>query len=329
MTSPGPGYTRGAGLVILAAVCFATLGPTSRIALAAGVDALTLVTWRAVIGGLFVVGVALVLARMGQRVARPLAEIPRRQRVASVAAGLANATLNLTALVAITRISIALTVLVFYTYPAIIAVVSTMFFGERLDRLRWAALGVSIVGLVLVLAGAGQVGGFDPLGVALAFLAAIAQVVYALLARYGFPSVPAPQVGAITFFVAAIAYLGVATAGGGLAALATPLDSAAALLPVLFAGTIGAGIPTMAWIVGIRTLGAPRAAIIATLEPVVAVMLAAVLLGEIPTPLQLVGGAFIVLAAVIVQWRPNVEAVEHEAVDPEGEARQSGTILPS
>ncbi len=50
----------------------------------------------------------------------------------------------------------------------------------------------------------------------------------------------------------------------------------------------------MAWIMGIRILGAPRAAIISTLEPVVGVALAALLLSEVPTPLQVVGGAFIV-----------------------------------
>jgi drug/metabolite transporter (DMT)-like permease len=92
-------------------------------------------------------------------------------------------------------------------------------------------------------------------------------------------------------------------------------------VPVLWAGTIGAGIPTMAWIMGIRILGAPRAAIISTLEPVVGVVLAALLLAEIPTPLQLVGGAFIVVAAVVVQRRPGVEPAEHEAA-PDG-------ILPS
>ncbi|HET9417184.1 MAG TPA: phage tail protein, partial [Candidatus Limnocylindria bacterium] len=37
----------GAGLVALAAACFGTLGPLSRFAGDAGVDSLTLVTWRA------------------------------------------------------------------------------------------------------------------------------------------------------------------------------------------------------------------------------------------------------------------------------------------
>jgi drug/metabolite transporter (DMT)-like permease len=316
----------GAGLVVLAAVGFATLGPASRFAFAAGVDPLALVTWRAIIGGLVVVVVATFLFRLGQVVARPWREIPRRQKVMNVVAGLINAALNITVLVAITRISIGLALLVFYTYPAMVAVVSTVFFRERLDRTRWAALVVSLVGLVLVLVGAGQVGQLDPLGVGLAFIGALCQVGYALTARHGFPSIPSPQAAGGTFVVAAMAYLVVLVGIGELGALAAPLDSSAALVPVVFAGVIGAGIPTMAWIMGIRILGAPRAAIISTLEPVVGIVLAALLLAEVPTPLQIVGGAFIVVAAIVVQRRPGVEAAEHEAVEPDASADRS--ILP-
>jgi len=312
----------GAGLVVLAAVCFATLGPTSRFAFAAGVNELTLVLWRVVVGGLFVLGTAVVLGRLGQVVARPFREIPRRHRLMLGVAGLTNAALNLAVLMAINRISIALALLVFYTYPALVALVSTAFFGERLDALRWSALGVSLVGLALVMIGAGEVGQLDLVGVSLAFLGALCQVVYALLARHGFPSVPSPQAGGVTFGVAALTYLVVAGLTGQMGVLNTPLASSAALVPVLFAGVVGAGIPTMAWIMGIRILGAPRAAIISTLEPVVGIALAAVLLAEIPTPLQVLGGACIVLAAIVVQRRPGVVPAEHEAV-------ADGSILPS
>jgi drug/metabolite transporter (DMT)-like permease len=312
----------GAGLVVLAAVCFATLGPTSRFAFAAGVDELTLVLWRVVVGGLFVLGTAVVLGRLGQVVARPVREIPRRHRLMLGVAGLTNAALNLAVLMAINRISIALALLVFYTYPALVALVSTAFFRERLDALRWTALGVSLFGLALVVIGAGEVGQLDLVGVGLAFIGALCQVVYALSARHGFPSVPSPQAGGVTFGVAALTYLLVAGLTGQMGVLDTPLASSAALVPVLFAGVVGAGLPTMAWIMGIRILGAPRAAIISTLEPVVGIALAAVLLAEIPTPIQVLGGACIVLAAIVVQRRPGVVPAEHEAV-------ADGSILPS
>ena len=41
--------------------------------------------------------------------------------------------------------------------------------------------------------------------------------------------------------------------------------------------------------------------------------LATVLLGERPGPLQLLGGALIVAAAITLQLRPHAELAEHEA----------------
>ena len=113
--------------------------------------------------------------------------------------------------------------------------------------------------------------------------------------------------------LAAIGYVAIAIVTGQLAALATPMASRDALVAVLLAGLVGAGIPTLCFITGIRLLGAPRAAILATLEPVVGVALAAWLLNEQPSPLQLLGGALILVAAVLLQVHGG-GASEHEAV---------------
>lgn len=84
--------------------------------------------------------------------------------------------------------------------------------------------------------------------------------------------------------------------------------------PVLVAGVIGAGVPTVAYITGIRMLGPSRAAILATLEPVVAVALAAWLLGELPTMVQLAGGALILVSAALLQLGTQATSADHEAV---------------
>ena len=304
----------GSGLVILAAVCFATLGPLSRFAEDAGVGSLTLVAWRAGLGAVVVTLFIAVGIALGHRAAVPLRAIPARDRWFVLAAGVANAVLNLSVFTAFGRISIALALLVFYLYPGLVALASVVWFGERLDRLRWAALAVSLAGLVLVLAGTGELGALDPLGVGLAFFGALAQVFYVLTARHGFSHVPSPQAAALTMGGAVVLYAITALAIGQLAVLGQPLQGFDALWPVLIAGVLGAGVPTLSYITGIRLLGAPRAAILATLEPVIGVALAAWLLSEQPTPIQLVGGALILAAAVLLQLRPSAGAAEHEAV---------------
>lgn len=304
----------GVGLIVLAAACFGTLGPLSRFAGDAGVEALTLVTWRAALGALVVSG--FVLARLLAGIARPvpLRSLPARDRSFIVAGTVAGAVLNLAAFIAFERITIALTLLVFYLYPAIVALVSVLWFGERLDRLRWTALGVSLAGMGLVVGGAESLGAIDPLGIGLAFVAALSQAFFVLAARHGFARIPGPQAAVITMGGAAVLYVLIGAAVGAVGQLGQPLASADALVPVALAGVIGAGIPTLAFIVGIRRLGPSRAAILAMLEPVVGVLLAAWLLAEQPTFVQLIGGALIMAGAILLQLPAQRSAADHEVV---------------
>jgi drug/metabolite transporter (DMT)-like permease len=241
-------------------------------------------------------------------------DLPVRDRIVLATAAITNAALNLAAFVAFLRIGIALTLLIFYVYPAFVALASVIWFGERLDRVRWAALVLSMAGVVLVVVGAGELGTIDALGIGLALGSALAQTFYALAANHWFRAVPGAQAAASTMGGAAIVYLVLALVIGQLAVLAEPVASSAALWPVLVAGVIGAGLPTVWFIRGIRLLGAPQATILATLEPVVGVGLAALLFGAVPAPLQLVGGALIIAAGIVLQLRPGGEVAEHEAV---------------
>lgn len=314
MTSVAPRPNlAGAGLVALAATCFGTLGPITRFAAEAGVGPLAIVTWRAAIGGIAMLLLLGVLHRAAGR--RPLAvsDLPVRERWFVGAGGIANLFLNLAMFVAFVRIEIGLALLLFYAYPGFVALASVAWFGERLDGLRWGALGLSMLGLVLTLAGAGDLGSLDLLGIGLSLMAGGAQAFYVLAARHGFGRIPPVETAAATMSIAAAGYLVIAIAGGSGAGLLAPLASPEALVPVVLAGVIGAAIPTVAFITGIRILGAPRAAILATLEPVVGVVLAAILLAEQPAVLQLVGGALILVAAVLLQVGGGA-AAEHEAV---------------
>lgn len=312
-TTEPPNGLVGAGLVTLAAVCFGTLGPMTRFADEAGVGSLAIVAWRAGIGATAMILLLFVLRGLAGR--RPLGprELPARDRWFVGAGSMANLVLNLAMFIAFVRIEIGLALLVFYSYPAFVAVASVLWFGDRLDGLRWGALGLSMTGLVLTLAGSGALGDLDALGIGLAFMAAMAQAFYVLAARHGFARIPPIEAAATTMSGAAIGYVVIALVIGSFADLGAPMASTDALLPVLAAGLIGAAIPTLCFITGIRILGAPRAAILATLEPVVGVSLAAWLLNEQPATVQLLGGALILVAAVLLQLGGRT-ASEHEAV---------------
>lgn len=83
------------------------------------------------------------------------------------------------------------------------------------------------------------------------------------------------------------------------ATLAEPFAGEGAWIWIILAATIGLAIPTTAILAGFRRLGPTRASILMLLEPVVAVLLAALLLAERPAPLQLLGGLLVLAGSLM------------------------------
>jgi drug/metabolite transporter (DMT)-like permease len=95
------------------------------------------------------------------------------------------------------------------------------------------------------------------------------------------------------------ALLSAATEGVG--ALLLPFTSPSLLALLASIGLLAAALPSVLMLIGIRWIGGVRTGILMLFEPVVGVVLAAILLEEGLTPLQAAGGATILLAAFLVQ----------------------------
>jgi len=295
---------RGFAIVLASAALFGTLGPLSRFAYDAGMEPPAFVAWRAMIGFL---GLA---AYVGWRVWRGasvlvrLTHVPVRARVALLAAAVAGTILNLCMFIAFDRITIALALLGFYTYPALVAVANVALGRERMDGSRGLALGLAIAGMVAVV-----VSQLDPaagirldvIGVALALGAAVSQTIYVIVARDGFPEVPTEQAMTTVLLASSIGGLAVALVAGGPGSLLHPFRTPD-ILPLLgFTGIVAAAIPSLGFLTGIRLVGGTRAGILMLFEPVVGVALAAWLLSEALAPIQVVGAVAILGAAVLLQ----------------------------
>jgi drug/metabolite transporter (DMT)-like permease len=121
--------------------------------------------------------------------------------------------------------------------------------------------------------------------------------------RGGFDDVPTVQAtslvlagGLVISGTAALVIEGPGVAGEWLA-------SPVAWVAILCAGTFGA-LPKV-WVMGgVRLIGSTRAAVALLTEPVVAVAVAALALGQRLTVFELVGGAAILVAVVLVQLPP-------------------------
>jgi drug/metabolite transporter (DMT)-like permease len=235
----------------------------------------------------------LVLARGA---ARELRSLGRRDVVVGLALGACGYAIQAGCyFAALDRIDASLLSLLLYTFPAIVAVAAIVLGRERVNGRRLVALCLASGGLALVVAGAG-VGAIDPLGAALALGAAVVYSAYILVSE-GIAARVRPTVlsalvctGAAVALTASSALLGELRPGeltvagwGWLACLA--VVSTVAAISLFFAG--------------LRRAGPTTASILATVEPVVTVVLAFLVFGETLGPVQLAGGA-LVLAAVPV-----------------------------
>lgn len=295
----------GSLAVVIAASGFGLLGPLARFAYDAGFEPLSFVAWRAAFGFLIVAAVMAVRARGGTRLINPLV-LPRADRLGLVVVALAGLLLNVFMFIAFDLATVALVLLAFYTYPALVAVVAVRLGHERLDAARGAALVLALGGMVLVVAGglttSDGTGGsvsIHPLGIGLGLLAAACQTVFVTVSRGRFPTLPAEQAVSWVMLLTAAACAAAALLAGN--ALDVPFRGANPFALAAVAGIAAAGIPSALFLVGIRLIGPTRAGVLMLFEPLVGVTLAALLLGEGLAPVQVVGGAAILGGALLVQ----------------------------
>ena len=182
--------------MLLAAVGFATLGPLARSAADAGVSALTFSTWRSAVAVAILVVFLAFLVRSGQTTLTRWRDVPRIERLQLAVMGPFIAGTSVFLFFAFERMSIALALIIYYSYPSFVALAATKVQGERLTWDRIGAIALSTSGMALVVltpqleVGAPELDGF---GVACALIAAFCQGGYALVAAKGFTSVPAFQ----------------------------------------------------------------------------------------------------------------------------------------
>lgn len=194
---------------------------------------------------------------------------------------------------ALERIDASLLSLLLYTFPTLVAASAVALGRERMDGRRLIALTLASSGLALVVAGAGT-GTLDPTGAALGLGAAVVYCVYILVSDSLVASVRPDVLAALLCTGAAVPI----TLGSALLGELRPGDLTAAGWGWIACLTLVSTVVAISlFLVGLRRVGPTTAAILATVEPVVTVLLAFLVFGETLAVVQLAGGA-LVLAAV-------------------------------
>jgi drug/metabolite transporter (DMT)-like permease len=189
----------------------------------------------------------------------------------------------------------AVTSILLYTYPAVVSLASVPLYGARLNRLRSASLVLALLGSALVV-GAGARGGLRWEGVVLGLLSAVVYSSYILFGKRVMRDVDPISATAVVAASAGVTYLGFTLVTGSLTMPASAGGWFAVTGLALVATVLGAG----AFLAGLRGTDPGRASLISTLEPVSTALLAAVIFAEGLAPIQLAGGALVLVAVVLV-----------------------------
>jgi drug/metabolite transporter (DMT)-like permease len=208
---------------------------------------------------------------------------------------------------AVARIPVGVAILV--EYLGVVLVVGWLWLrhGQRPRRLTITGGAVAIAGLALVLNLAGPAG-INPAGVIWALLAAVGLATFFVLsAGGGEEPLPALVMAWAGMCVGAAALA--AAAGTGLLPMTASLGDVHVLghqvswiVPVLGLSLVAAVVSYIAGIGAARRLGARLASFIGMAEVLFAILFAWLLLGQLPTPVQFLGGGFILAGVAMVRF---------------------------
>ncbi|MCF8037906.1 MAG: DMT family transporter [Desulfohalobiaceae bacterium] len=270
--------------VALAAVCWGLSGGIGGILMANGWDAFVVSFYRGSIGLLFVL-VWLALRPRGSGLSS------RRLWFWSAIAGLGVAGNFAFYFVSIAEGSVAVAATLMYCAPVFVYLVSFAFKLERPTPLKWAAISVVMLGVVLLTRiydiGAGSV---TPIGAGAGLLSGLSYALFIFGFKYAAPHGSPQAILVIAFSALVTILIWPGDADQTLAVLSTPSWPLFAAL-----GTLGAGLSFILYIVGLKHTAPAVASIVAMIEPVTASLFGVVVLNENLVGLQIFGMGLILI----------------------------------
>lgn len=294
-----PGLDVGLVAALASAAAFATSGPFSKALLASGWTSGSVVLLRVGGAALILLGPALFVCRGRWHL------VWAHRRTIAVFGLLAVAGCQVAFVNAVQHLSVGVALLLEYLGTVLVALWVWLHTRVAPSRLTWAGMAASVAGLVLVLDMAGQ----SPpalIGVMWGLLAAVGLAAYFIAAadgEGGLPPIALAAFGMATGAVA-LAFLGLVRVLP-MTFSTQPVQLGGREMPWWLAiGELAAVAAAAAYLLGTiaaRRLGSTVASFVGLTEVLFAVIFAWLLLSELPAPVQLLGGVFIVAGVVAVR----------------------------
>lgn len=282
-------------LVALAALCWGLSGGIGGILMSDGWDAFVVSFYRGAIGLFFVV-VWLILRPHGSGLAS------RRLWFWSVIAGFGVAGNFALYFVSIAQSSVTVAATLMYCAPVFVYLVSFSLKLERPTALKWAAITVVIVGIILLtriydIAAVGV----TLIGVGAGLLSGLSYAVFIFGFKYATPHGSPQAILSIAFAVLTTILIWPGDVEQTVAVLSTPDWP-------LFAGlgVLGAGLSFVLYIIGLSHTAPAVASIVAMIEPVTASLFGVVVLNERLAGPQIIGVGLILVTVTALSVHSSV-----------------------
>lgn len=292
----------GFWLVSAAAICWSTGGLIARLV---STDGWTTIFWRSVFCALFLAA-AIAIGNRGH-----VARVVRETGWPGVAMGACFALASTCFIMALARTSVANTLVIQSLSPFIAGLGGWLCLGERVRIRTWIAMGVALVGTVVMLGGSSGEG--SRVGDLLALVTATAFAGATVIVRWH-RSVPMPAAAALAAALGCVISFAPATPTA-----ASGFDLA--LLALFGIGQLGVGL--LLFTTGARLIPVAEASLIAVLESVLGPVWVWLAVGERPTAFSLIGGAIILgalvahtIADLLMTARPTPPVSARRAVSP-------------
>ncbi|WP_424187257.1 EamA family transporter [Actinokineospora sp. G85] len=295
---------RATGLSLTAWVLFASSGPVAAAVMAAGWSPAEVTAVRVALAAALLAPVVGVLRPWALRFGRgdlwPL-----------LGYGLLGvAGVQLFFFIAVARVPVGVAMVLVNLAPALVAVWVRVVRGTRLRGRVWLGIALALAGLALV-AELGRGARLDLLGVAAGLVAAVCAAGFFLLGEQGAGrhdplglTTAALGLGAVVALVISPPWTLPVDLLGAPTSLGVPVWPLVLLLAV-----VGTVLPYAACLVSLRDIPSAAASVLALVEPLVAAVLAWLLLGQALGPAQLAGAVILLVGAVLVQVSGPVAAV--------------------
>jgi drug/metabolite transporter (DMT)-like permease len=277
-------YLFGVLLILISGSSFGTLAIFARLAYKDGVTPISLLFLRFGIASLCMLAITLSKG----------IPLPRGYILLGLAlmGGIGYVGQALSYFTALTLIPAGLVALLLYLYPAIVTILAVIVLKERISRWKIIALLIALGGTVLTI---GPTGGGQFLGVIFGLGAAFIYSIYILVGSKITKQVTPIQSSTVVIVSAAIT-------SGGLVTIQGPIFPATASgwASVSAIALISTILAIVTFFAGLERVGPTNASALSTVEPVVTVVLAAMILDETISFFRIIGGMMIILAVIIL-----------------------------